>query len=504
MSKFDYGQYDVRRAGHQEDLRERSSALSDAKTDAYNAMIKLILEHKKEITKVPAATTYAGATEWAKKHPGFRATLEDIGGDAEKEVVVFDKAGNPFMINGYKLKPSDYGVRKAYWDANPTAEHRAANPMRQWAQDYVWSTQVDEKNPWKQSVTKNFEAYDKMKAWGYRMPSKPKTELSPYSIFSKLIAPIVKEVITGQGLIEKINRRPPVVGVSQAGAANCEFIRRLISPISLYRYLYLRLVEQKFFWSLYKTPEKRHFATSYERFKRYLKENKKTFRGWFEHNVLNKENLAEFNENWVNVDLVLDNLVKNDIDWNGRDIQDGLVYLIGVNTLNENVMTDGSQKVAHLICNNQLAANFLNQLADKSHTNHKNCKKLMEKIKKLSQQSIDVYLKSDAVRKHMFEDQKGFNTFENATREGHPNSTDPQSVRDQKQKGVAPGSPPVVRDNKPTMRQLSDDEPAADDDDPFASYRQHMIDEEQLKRWVQEAEAEGVDPQEYIKSKIEK
>ena len=486
MSKFDYGQYDVRRAGQIEDLRERSSALSDAKTDAYNAMIKLILEHKKEITKVPAATTFAGAEKWAKKHPGFRARLEDIGGDPEKEVVVFDRAGKPFMINGYKLKPSDYGLRKAYWEANPEPEDRAANPMKEWAQSYVWNTTVDEKNPWKQAVTKNSENYDKMKAWGYRMPSKPKTELSPYSIFSKLIAPIVKKVINSQALIAKINARPPVAGLSQAGPACTEFIRKLISPISLYRYLYLRLVEQKFFWSLRKTPEKSHFATSYERFKKYLKENKKTFRDWFEHNVLT-EDLTRFKKAWVDETIVLTNLVKNDIDWDGRDIQDGFVFLIGVDNLKENVFTDGSQKVAHLLCNEALASRFLTALGDKKDPEYKSCKKLMETIKKKSQKSIDAYLKNDKVIRLYFEDEKGFSTFENAAREGFPNAPDLQTAQTQKELGATPASPPVVKESKPAMRVLSDDEPTPDDDGgALDEYHRQLAEEEAEKRWIEE------------------
>ena len=300
MDKYDYQAFDVHRAGLQEDLRRgTSNELSAARADAMNQMIKLILDHKKEITKVPQASTIRGAQEWAAKHPGFRATLEDIGGDSEKEVVVFDKAGRPFMVNGYKLKASDYGVRKAYWTANPTVEDRAGNPMKEWAQDYVWKSEEDPDNMWNSSVTKNEANYNSLKEWGYRMPTKPKKEMSPYSIFSKLIAPIVKAVITSQQMIEKINAKPPVTGVSNAGPANCEFIRKLISPISFYRYLYMRLVEQKFFFSLAATETTKHYASSYSMYKKYVKENKQTFRKWFIDHVLDGSRKEKFKDAWV-------------------------------------------------------------------------------------------------------------------------------------------------------------------------------------------------------------
>jgi hypothetical protein len=130
----DYPLYNVHRAGLLDDNRKSTSnELSAARESALNDMLNLILNHKKEITKVPSATTFNGAKAWAAKRPGsgFRVEYRDIGGDPEKEVVVFDKAGRPFIVNGYKLKPSDYGLRKAYFEANPTSVDRAGNPMKQ-------------------------------------------------------------------------------------------------------------------------------------------------------------------------------------------------------------------------------------------------------------------------------------------------------------------------------------------------------------------------------------
>ena len=55
--------------------------------DMYNAMLTLILDHKKELQKIPAASSLESAG------------TEDFNNDGLKEVVVYNKAGRPFIIN---------------------------------------------------------------------------------------------------------------------------------------------------------------------------------------------------------------------------------------------------------------------------------------------------------------------------------------------------------------------------------------------------------------------
>ena len=275
----DYPLYNVGRAGLLEDNRKSTSnELSAARESALNDMINLILNHKKEITKVPSATTFNGAKAWAAKRPGsgFRAEYRDIGGDPEKEVVVFDKAGRPFMVNGYKLKPSDYGLRKAYFEANPTSVERAGNPMKEWAQDFVWTSKKDPKNVWNRTVTKNNEAYEKMKSWGYRMPTKPKTQISPYAIFSKKIASDVKDVLNGNELLSRIDATWDNQG--KFGDNNKKILAKMISPIAIYRYLFMRLVEQVYYVVLTGSPQTQKLVSSYDTYKKFVSRNKATFR----------------------------------------------------------------------------------------------------------------------------------------------------------------------------------------------------------------------------------
>ena len=119
----------------EQDLRQGQKQVTERYEDVLDSMLNVILNHKKELHKIPQCTTVAGAKEWASKRPGFRAQMRNIGGDPEPEVVVFDKAGKPVVVNGYQLKPSDYGLRTAYWEANPTKEARIDNPMRKWAEN---------------------------------------------------------------------------------------------------------------------------------------------------------------------------------------------------------------------------------------------------------------------------------------------------------------------------------------------------------------------------------
>ena len=464
MSEDYIGEYDVHRLGTLEDLRNTSNDLSKARADTLQAMVNLILEHKKEITKVPSATTFAGARAWAekRKHLGYRAEEVDIAGDEEKEAVVYDKAGRPFMINGYKLKPSDYGIRKAYWTANPTPEKRAGNPMREWAVNYVWDVQEDEDNVWNRSVKKT-DKYETMKAWGYRMPTKPKKEISPYAIFSKTVAEIVKDTLTdyvtetikdhdGKDIAApNLYARFRMVFGSNApsGDNNCKFLKKLISPIAIYRYLYMRCVEQKYYYALKNSETTKNMVYNYTSYKEYVKKHKETFRKWFMDTIMDsKTRYEKFKTGWLNKQTVLDMFVKGALDETGKDLNDGIVHLIGPKNFNRTINLRGGQiqfTIKDLLCNNELAGNFLRELEDKKSELHKACKQQFEICKRESQRSIDIYFKNDAVKKQFFENKSSEGAFQESLGFGIANATDPESAQRQAAAASSPVKPPVVK-----------------------------------------------------------
>ena len=106
--------------GTEEDLRTLNDGYTDNRKDMYNAMLNLILKHKVELQKIPATSAIESAKEWAGKR-GLRAGTKDLDGDGKPETIVYNKAGKPWIINGYRLKASDYPIRNAFYTRFPTA-----------------------------------------------------------------------------------------------------------------------------------------------------------------------------------------------------------------------------------------------------------------------------------------------------------------------------------------------------------------------------------------------
>ena len=443
----DYPLYNVHRAGLLDDNRKSTSnELSAARESALNDMLNLILNHKKEIIKVPTATTFKGAKDWCAKRPGsgFRAEYRDIGGDPDKEVVVFDKAGRPFMVNGYKLKPSDYGLRKAYFEANPTSVDRAGNPMKQWTQDFVWKSEKDPKNVWNRTVSKNQEEYDKMKAWGYRMPTKPKTQISPYAIFSKTIAADVKTVLKSDDLF---NRFAETLGNGgKFGDNNKKILAKIISPISIYRYLFMRLVEQVYYVALTGSPQTQKLVSSYDTYKKFVSRNKATFRNWFMENYMDARHKYErFVSAMINEEVIKDALVREEINWDGSDLQDGIVYLLGPANIDAEFTlvdsNDGEEQeitFKQLLTDNELAGEVLTALSSKHYTYYKSAKQTIEKIKKNAQKSMEAYFKNEKMRKQFFEDSTAADRIIKGIEAGVPNATDDASIERQQAAASSP------------------------------------------------------------------
>ena len=175
----------------EEDLRKLNDGYTDNRRDMYNAMLNLILKHKVELQKIPATSALESAQIWAAKR-GLRAGEQDLDRDGHPETIVYNKAGKPWIINGYKLKASDYPTRRAFYSAFPTAEERAGERMSDWIIDQAYDVRVDPNNPWRQHVS-NTQFGDQLKTWGYRMPTKPKKKQTVFNIFCKLVAPVLRE-----------------------------------------------------------------------------------------------------------------------------------------------------------------------------------------------------------------------------------------------------------------------------------------------------------------------
>jgi hypothetical protein len=83
--------------------------------EIYDDLINILLNAKKDITRIEGLDDYVNATKYAQKH-GYRITNseEDINHDGVNDIVLYDKKGNPIIVNGYKLSPSKQPLRKLY------------------------------------------------------------------------------------------------------------------------------------------------------------------------------------------------------------------------------------------------------------------------------------------------------------------------------------------------------------------------------------------------------
>ena len=335
-----------------DDLREHGNGLGERREDILDSMLNLILNHKKEIQKIPSCTTLRGAQAWCDKRPGsgFRAHMADIGGDPENEVVVYDKAGKPVIVNGYRIKPSDYGIRKLYREA----------------------------------VDKDPEA---------------------------------------------------MIGTSM-----------------------------------------REWVTDLEKFKKYTKANKDTFRRWFLNNIMSGDRKEVFKKAWVSEATIITNLIKDDIQLDGSDIQDGIVFLLSVANLKDKepveVVYNGTSyqfTFRQLLVDKDAAAKFNAVIKDKKNQNAKVLKRRLDKWKKNAEKSTKAYFQDERAKKLFFEDAAGKAQFLEGLKAGLPNATSAGSAAFQKQNVSSPVK------NVPVVEPV--DEGVSADDVEFERFEKEDDDE---------------------------
>ena len=470
----DYGRYDYHQFYAPDEREKEELQLSAAKSEAFNDMLNLILNHKKEITKIAQCSTIDGATAWANKRKGYFAKEKDIGGDDKPEVVVFDKHKRPIVVNGYKLKASDYPMRRMYWKENNTPEKRAGNPMKLWAQTRAYDAPVDPENPWARKYVNETEFGSKLRAWGYKMPTKPKKKMSPYAIFSKLIAPAVREVFEHDSFLEEIGTSTAALGVEGTPGKNtARFLSRLISPINMYRALYIIMVEQKYFFEMYR--DKKITATkTYAGFLKFMKDYKVSFEGWFHRNILDGTK-TDFNDKWINGAVLISNLICENIQWDGSDLRDLLVFLVGYDNIQKmhqkshTCFTKDDKgytiecTIGDILGNDKKAAGFMQILNDKDEGKHKANKKVMTLFMNNAKETMKTYFKEMLPK--LFENNEAYNDYVKYSAQGSPNARQEKDIERQQELGIST-SPMKKSDTKirPPEQEERQMEVVEDDD----------------------------------------
>lgn len=85
-----------------------------------NKLGDIVLNAKKDIKFRRNAATYDSAVGYARKHgliPGHRD--DDVNADGIPDVVLYDREGNPVIINGYELTKSEKQLRDLFHLENP-------------------------------------------------------------------------------------------------------------------------------------------------------------------------------------------------------------------------------------------------------------------------------------------------------------------------------------------------------------------------------------------------
>ena len=391
------------RFGHGEDRRVKNEetdpwAISKNSEDLIDSMLNLIVNHKKALKVIPQCSHPDTAREWASKR-GLSVSTPDLDNDpATQEVVVWDKSGKrPYVVNGYKLTKSDYPTRNAYWGSHKTAEERVEEPMDEWIENKVYNIKKRPDNQWVTDSIGLGEVGHQIERYGYGLPTKPKKMMTPYAVFSKLIASTVSDF----WIEDIVQKRLGVENITNFDYS--KILRKIISPITIYRVLYLILIEQKFLFHL--IDKNGGNAISYKTFKKYIKEDrgKAAFYDWFYNTRLTGDQKESLNHTLFNTGVVADVLIPKAFSEINFSQPLGIVFILA-NLIGRSLWTrevpfvtmDGkSYTFKEVIQDDNVAFNvneLLNDPADENKQAKRSLKKQIEICKKISQSAIDDYL----------------------------------------------------------------------------------------------------------------
>ena len=177
---------------------------------------------------------------------------------------------------------------------------------------------------------------------------------------------------------------------------------------------------------------------TYEKFKKYVKAHPVSFWTFFKVNLLDKDKeYKAFKPNIINDEVIARLFVKDEINWDGQDKDDAILFLMG----GENI-TD--QDFTNTIRQEDQADIFLQQLHDPKKSVVTSKKKELEKWKRRSQKGTKEFFASQ--QQYLFENRDAFARFLARVAAG-TNPIDPS------EEGAAPSSPTRSVENHQTPPQ---------------------------------------------------
>lgn len=102
----------------------------------YSKLTDVILDDKRDVRFSPAAGSPYTAEDYARKHR-LQYRDDDINEDGQKDIILYDRNGNPVYVNGFKLTPSEFKLRDRFYIDYPAKADRAriggySNYKRNW------------------------------------------------------------------------------------------------------------------------------------------------------------------------------------------------------------------------------------------------------------------------------------------------------------------------------------------------------------------------------------
>ena len=144
---------------------------------------------------------------------------------------------------------------------------------------------------------------------------------------------------------------------------NVKVLKKIISPISMYRMLFSKMIERSYFYFLRKQYPQRFGSLNYKQFKEFVKKNENRFYQWFLTNYIDVTT-KDFKTSRITLKVIQGQIARDEINWDGSDPEDAIVFLIGVDNCND-------KDCGSTLREPKEAEKFLVSLGDKSDEAHK-------------------------------------------------------------------------------------------------------------------------------------
>ena len=274
--KMSYG-----KLGHLTDQRKPRAGVGQTTEQVFNNLIDVILNAKKDIIRINGLDDYETAKQYAEKRNLRISEKEtDINHDGVNDVILYNKAGNPVIVNGYKLVPSQQPVRKLYQAARrmdtltkPEDGMRGFVKQLYGASD-EWDDETGEREV-RYSNDNPPAELAKLHGRGWVLPAAPRKKLSAF-----------------QQVMKIIKDRYAIYKKEVMDASDKKWVNGILPRFKLFSLVYLDSIEREAWHNIGNAIQQQIYEESggdpfvaYELFKKHKESNKKEFREWLTDNI---------------------------------------------------------------------------------------------------------------------------------------------------------------------------------------------------------------------------